>query len=196
MFITRSVFTFLLFALVSTAATAQHVQYVDLTHSSENLEPVAAPPIEAMKPFKKLLGTYDGEGLMTGLSYKGNMTIEPVMKGWYIKWTYDLVASIDGEVGAQHISYMIGWDRNQEKYQIVRFGTESEVVMETGSAYFEDENTLIMELNMITPNGKPGVMRNRIDVSNPDRIEVITEGEEEGTPSVVRLGVGAFQRTL
>ncbi|MCI0432885.1 MAG: hypothetical protein L0271_04450 [Gemmatimonadetes bacterium] len=55
----------------------------------------------------------------------------------------------------------------------------------------------MMEWDEPTPDGKPGIFRNRVRMEAPDTLVIVTEGQRtSGEGGVVRIGVTTARRRL
>jgi len=155
---------------------------------------IPEPPTTALVRLQPFLGTYTVKGDFGGRDWAGSLDLRPAVKGWYVEWEINVHS---GPIDRQ-LRMMITWDRETENYRIWRFETSGPAPTDRaeGTGRFEGSE-FVMEWRTPTPDGEPGIFRNRVRLEGPDTLVITTEGERlSGGGGIVQVGVTIARRRL
>jgi hypothetical protein len=109
--------------------------------------------------------------------WRGTLTVEPAVKGWYVEWT---INTRFGPVDRQ-LTMLTTWDDALGRYRTWRFETtpqERPGAVEA-EARLEGQEFIMEWKESRGPNGERGTFRNRIRMTGPNEIVIISEVQPE-----------------
>ena len=163
-------------------------------HAQVDPDHIPEPPTAELRRLQPFLGSYSVTGTYADLEWVGSLDLRPAVKGWYVEFE---INPHSGPIDRQ-LRMLITWDPEAEEYRIWRFETtppapRGEV---EGTGRFEG-GEFVMEWAMPTPDGQPGMFRNRMRMEGSDTLVIVSEGERaNGQGGVVRIGVTTARRRL
>lgn len=144
---------------------------------------VPKPPSVELAKFGPFLGTYSITAQYAGASWSGTMTIETVIKGWYVERTISVTTEgIDREFHS-----MITFDRNAQQYRIWRFETFPAGQNE-GTGRFDGEQ-FIEEYS----SADGSILRNLNTIVSANELRIVTE-VRESDGKIEQLGITTAKR--
>lgn len=155
---------------------------------------VPKPPIAELKKFNPFLGMYNVTSDFAGLKWKGTLEWKPAIKNWYLQSTIllqDEAKKIDRE-----LRIMMTWDAQLQKYRLWRFQTSPHAPpdqLEGEAKFVADE--LVQEWKFTNEKGEL-TFRNRIKMTSPNRMEIISENEQGEPKKVTQIGVTICTRIV
>jgi hypothetical protein len=165
-----------------------------LAHAQVDPNDIPEPPTAELMRLQPFLGSYGVTGTYFDQEWAGSLDLRPVVKGWFVEWEINVHS---GPIDRQ-LRMLITWDRQTEEYRIWRFETSPPAPRDQveGTGRFEGGD-FVMEWKMPTPDGAPGVFRNRLRLEGSDKLVIVSEGERaNGQGGVVRIGVTTARRRL
>ncbi len=153
---------------------------------------VPKPPLTELKKFNPYLGMYNVISEYAGLKFKGTLEWKPAIKNWYLQWTIQLQdesKKIDRE-----LRIMMTWDANLQKYRLWRFQTSPHAPpdqLEGEAKFINDE--LVMIWIFKDEKGEL-TFRNRLKMTSPNKLLIISEEEEVEPKKVKQVGVTTCTR--
>lgn len=144
---------------------------------------VSKPPLAELQKFNSYLGTYNVTCDWSGTKWKGAFEWKPAIKNWYLQSTMILqqeTKKIDRE-----LRIMMTWDERLQKYRLWRFQTTPHAPPDQleGEAKFV-AGELWQEWKFTDEKGA-FTFRNRLKMTGPDTLQIISE-EEEGEPKKMK----------
>jgi hypothetical protein len=153
------------------------------------------PPIAELKKFNPYHGMYSVTSDYAGRKFKGTLEWKPAIKNWYLQSTIQLQdesKKIDRE-----LRIMMTWDARLQKYRLWRFQTTPHAPPDQleGEAKFVGDE-LVQEWKFKDEKGA-FTFRNRLKMISPNKLQIISEEEEEGEPKkVTQVGVTTCTRIV
>lgn len=153
------------------------------------------PPVEQLGKLQPFVGLYvHTDQYWEGVGpWAGTLEVGPAVKGWYVEF---VVNTHYETIDRQHRMIMT-WDEVLQRYRVWRFNTLPPPPPGSveGEARFVGD-TLVMEWNMRSPDGRRGTLRNRVFMNGPDELVIISEVLPEGASEWVRLSEFRNRRRL
>jgi hypothetical protein len=165
-----------------------------LAHAQIDPNNIPIPPTAELMRLRPFLGSYSVTGTYAGQQWAGSLDLVPAVKGWYVEWEINVHS---GPIDRQ-LRMLITWDRETEKYRIWRFETSPPDARDRaeGTGRFEG-GEFVMEWKMPTPDGQPGIIRNRLRLEGSDVLVIVSEGERTSGPGgIVQIGVTTARRRM
>jgi len=149
---------------------------------------VPKPPIAELKKFNPYLGMYNVISDYAGLKFKGTLEWKPEIKNWYLQSTIQLQdesKKIDRE-----LRIMMTWDAQLQKYRLWRFQTTPHAPPDEleGEAKFVNDE-LVQEWKFKDDNDSVILFRNRLKMTSPNEMQIISEVETGEPKKVEQVGV-------
>ena len=176
------IFLILLFSCVATICRGQTLN-----------ENAPKPPIEKLKIFEPYFGNYEHTMEYAGMKWKGTMEIKPIIKDWYVDWTIH-TKSEDGKIDREY-HMLVTWDEAQGKYRVWRFETTPHDIPSDSISLRTEGTDIIIEANLIAPNGNPAIFYNRYTMPDKDQITIITEGRNLEGQKMKHIGITIAKRS-
>jgi hypothetical protein len=133
-------------------------------HAQADTSNIPQPPSRELMRFQRFMGSYTLTGHYLGLDWRGSLDVRPAVKGWYVEWE---INAHSGPIDRQ-LRMMVTWDPQLERYRMWRFETflPEPVGRAEGVGRFEGDE-FVQEWKTFTPDGAPGVLRNRFLMEGP-----------------------------
>lgn len=140
-----------------------------------------------LKKFNPYLGKYTVTCDWMGAKSTGTFEWKPAIKNWYLESTIQL--QDEEKKMDRELRIMTTWDAELQKYRLWRFQTtpHSPPDQLEGEARFVNDE-LVQEWKFKDEKGE-FIFRNRLKMTSPDKLLIISE-EEEGEPKKIKqIGV-------
>ena len=165
------------------AVTASIVMATSTLFGQTDPKNVPKPPSVELSKLSPFLGTYSITAQYAGASWSGTMTIEAVIKGWYVERT--ILVTTEGIDREFHS--MITFDRNAQQYRIWRFETFPAGHNE-GTGRF-DGDQFIEEYS----SGDGSILRNLNAIVSANELRIVTE-VQEADGKIEQVGITTAKR--
>lgn len=156
---------------------------------------VPDPPAERLAELARFFGSYkhtDNYWMGAG-PFRGTLDVGPAIKGWYVEW---VINTHYGPIDRQ-LRMLTTWDADLGRYRVWRFETDRQAPPGAIEAhgYFEGEEFIMEWKDSPGPRGERGTFRNRIRMSGPDELVIVSEVVPE-RGDAFRLGTWTNRRII
>jgi hypothetical protein len=145
-----------------------------------------------LKKFNPYLGMYNVNGEWQGSKFTGTFEWKPAIKNWYLESTIQV--QDESKKMDRELRIMMTWDAKLQKYRLWRFQTSPHSPpdqLEGEAKFINDE--LVQEWKFKDETGEY-TFRNRLKMTSPDQLLIISEEEEGVSKKVTQLGTTSCTR--